>query len=746
MTTGFGALSVDITADATSFTAALKNAEGQLASSQAKMNRALASVEKGFKAVAGGLKNVLGPVFSLKAAFATLLGAGGIGLLAKNALDAADAIVDMADRVGISTDALQEMMYVASQSGLSVEALETGLRKLNSTIADQAAGKKTVLGQLGIEAKDAAGNVRPLTEVLLDLADAFQKAGPQSAAGIRILTQAFGERAGTAFAGALKDGAAGVRQLIDDARRLGLVLENDLLRGAASANDALDRMKMIVGTNLTRLLLQLAPSIERVAQAFADAAPEIESVVNAIVRLTAGVEALSARGLAAEVRSATVEFERQKKAVEDLEKTIPGIQDSFARRLGNSTFGQLPGGKPAPNQAQADAIAELEKLRAAADKAAERVAYLQKLLTEQQEREGAAARLPAGGAVPSGMQERAPADKMREYLDGLRESAVLSQAEAKEREILEAILRAEAIARDQAANGQRRSAELSQAERESITAYVQLRQQATEAEKEANKAKDEGKQLFEATRTPAEIYATTLERINQRLAQNAISEDTANRARVEAKESFEKADEGAQQAKAASDQLAISFKSAFEEAVAGGGKIDDIFEALIQDIIKMIVQLYILKPLLNAIAKQFEILLSNGFNPGGAYAMPSSSGGNFGFDGGAGGSWLNFSHGGSFQVGGSGGTDSQLVAFRASPNEHVSVTTPGQAAGMGGGGVTVNVINKTDGKTRTEERQGDNGERMIEVIVEKALRRPGSGVNKALSDTYGAKLQLSKRG
>lgn len=38
-----------------------------------------------------------------------------------------------------------------------------------------------------------------------------------------------------------------------------------------------------------------------------------------------------------------------------------------------------------------------------------------------------------------------------------------------------------------------------------------------------------------------------------------------------------------------------------------------------------------------------------------------------------------FQNGGDFRVGGAGGTDSQLVAFRATPNETVSVRTPGQA-------------------------------------------------------------------
>lgn len=49
-----------------------------------------------------------------------------------------------------------------------------------------------------------------------------------------------------------------------------------------------------------------------------------------------------------------------------------------------------------------------------------------------------------------------------------------------------------------------------------------------------------------------------------------------------------------------------------------------------------------------------------------------------------------FATGGSFRVGGAGGTDSQVVRFRASPDETVTVETPAQrrARGSGGGGTT----------------------------------------------------------
>lgn len=44
---------------------------------------------------------------------------------------------------------------------------------------------------------------------------------------------------------------------------------------------------------------------------------------------------------------------------------------------------------------------------------------------------------------------------------------------------------------------------------------------------------------------------------------------------------------------------------------------------------------------------------------------------------------LGFAGGGSFPVGGTGGTDSQLVQFKASPNERVTISTPGQGASPG---------------------------------------------------------------
>lgn len=64
------------------------------------------------------------------------------------------------------------------------------------------------------------------------------------------------------------------------------------------------------------------------------------------------------------------------------------------------------------------------------------------------------------------------------------------------------------------------------------------------------------------------------------------------------------------------------------------------------------------------------------------------------------GSLFGFANGGEFKVGGAGGTDSQLVAFRATPGERVTVQTPGQQRG---GGPSIVIHNNIDARGATQD-------------------------------------------
>jgi lambda family phage tail tape measure protein len=80
------------------------------------------------------------------------------------------------------------------------------------------------------------------------------------------------------------------------------------------------------------------------------------------------------------------------------------------------------------------------------------------------------------------------------------------------------------------------------------------------------------------------------------------------------------------------------------------------------------------------------------------------------------GSLFGFASGGSFTVGGSGGTDSKLVAFKATPGEMVDVRTPGQAA-QGGGQTVVNVINNGGGQVEERRRRDAGGNDIVDIVI-----------------------------
>lgn len=97
---------------------------------------------------------------------------------------------------------------------------------------------------------------------------------------------------------------------------------------------------------------------------------------------------------------------------------------------------------------------------------------------------------------------------------------------------------------------------------------------------------------------------------------------------------------------------------------------------------------------------------------------------------GIGGNLPGHATGGSWMVGGAGGTDSQYVGFMATPGERVSVETPGQQRGGGAVniGITVNA-----GSGRKEEGTGQEGNltklaRDLSAMVELKIieeQRPG---------------------
>lgn len=83
-----------------------------------------------------------------------------------------------------------------------------------------------------------------------------------------------------------------------------------------------------------------------------------------------------------------------------------------------------------------------------------------------------------------------------------------------------------------------------------------------------------------------------------------------------------------------------------------------------------------------------------------------------------------FQHGGSFRVGGQGGPDSQLVAFKASPQEHVTITKPGQTPPAAQAGAVsmeprITIVNDIDPAMTLEAMSSEAGGKVIMNFIQK---------------------------
>lgn len=224
-----------------------------------------------FNKVTGYAQKLSKQIFSLQGVMTGLAGAAGIGYLIKQNLAAADAIAKTSDKLGISTDALQEYRYMAERSGVATNTLDMGLQRFTRRMAEAAQGSgelKGILEQYNIAVRDSSGQMRTSESVLSDLADAIQGAESDSER-LRIAFKAF-DSEGAAMVNMMRNGSAGLDTLRSRFQRLGLSINEDVLRQSEKAKDSIDDLSAVVSTSMTRAVVTLAPEIGQMADNMAD--------------------------------------------------------------------------------------------------------------------------------------------------------------------------------------------------------------------------------------------------------------------------------------------------------------------------------------------------------------------------------------------------------------------------------------------------------------------------------------------
>ena len=258
---------------------------------------ALASVKANLEGLSSAASKVNGVLAGLGAA----LSLGALVAAGKAALDTADNLSKLSQKTGISVESLSLLKPIAEQSGISLEGLAKGMQKLATAMVEAAGGSKEqveAFSRLGVSVKDAAGQLRPTEEVLLDLADAFA-AMPDGAEKSALAVKLFG-KSGVELIPFLNQGRAGIEQLKQKFKELGLEISGDTAKAAEKFNDTLDTVKQALSGIAMKVAEAALPALQKLADALVALASHGEEIM-AVLRVLGEiiVAVLAVKGVAA---------------------------------------------------------------------------------------------------------------------------------------------------------------------------------------------------------------------------------------------------------------------------------------------------------------------------------------------------------------------------------------------------------------------------------------------------------------
>lgn len=245
----------------------------------------------------GTVLRSLGPVGLVAAAG---IGAAALALKAlhdgaRNAVRDLGAIETAAQRVGVTTDTLQEVRFAVLGIGGAAEQADSALsqfaEKLGEATLTGRGGGFDVLRQLGFSAAEIA-NMRDIEEVLPRIADRISEMTDATEQ-----FRAAKELGLDPLLPLLQQGEGAFDRAAQAAQRMGYVLDRDLLARARELNGEWEQASQIIDLQLKSALVELAPVFVDVANAIAQGTRELVSFIDAFREL----DERSTRGLTEEL-------------------------------------------------------------------------------------------------------------------------------------------------------------------------------------------------------------------------------------------------------------------------------------------------------------------------------------------------------------------------------------------------------------------------------------------------------------
>lgn len=203
-----------------------------------------------------------------------VVAAGGLAVMVKMTIDAADNLRDMSQKTGIAVETLNGLGFAAGQAGGSLETMVGAAGKLNKSISEAAGGNKEIseaFKALGIAVLDAEGNLKKADVVMAEVADKFEtfQDGPEKAAlALRIFS-----KAGADMIPLLNDGGAAMRENTEYAQKYS-GMTTELANASDNFNDTMGKLTLQQTGFANEMTKAVLPILQAVADETLNAAEQ----------------------------------------------------------------------------------------------------------------------------------------------------------------------------------------------------------------------------------------------------------------------------------------------------------------------------------------------------------------------------------------------------------------------------------------------------------------------------------------
>jgi flagellar hook-basal body complex protein FliE len=208
-------------------------------------------------------------LFNFKVGLTAVAGAAGIGLLVKSSLQSIDTLGKTAQKLGVTSQALQKLRYASNLAGVETRTVDMAVQRFTRRLSEAANGTgeaKDALKELGLNAKELAK--QPLDKQMLALADAFDDV-QSSGDKVRLAFKLF-DSEGVAFVNTLEGGSAALQKMFQDAEGLGFILSSSSVKGVEEANDAMMKLGVMFKGVADQITAGLAPAFRVIVDLIRD--------------------------------------------------------------------------------------------------------------------------------------------------------------------------------------------------------------------------------------------------------------------------------------------------------------------------------------------------------------------------------------------------------------------------------------------------------------------------------------------